>query len=103
MHIEVHTDHHIKGSETLSSSIQSTVETTLARFTHRITRVDVHVSDENGPKTGGDDIKCAMEARLEGMKPTGVTHHAAQLEDAVSGAADKLARVIDHTLGRRNA
>lgn len=103
MHIEVHTDHHIKGSESLTRSVQSTVEATLGRISHRITRVDVHLSDENGPKKTGDDIKCAMEARLEGLKPAGVTHHASQLEDAVSGAADKLLRVIDHTLGRLNA
>ncbi len=103
MHIEVHTDNHIKGSEALASSIQSTVEATLGRFSERITRVDVHVSDDNGPKKGGDDIKCAMEVRLEGLKPAGVTHHASQLEDAVSGAADKLLRVIDHTLGRLHA
>ena len=103
MHIEVRTDHHIRGSEALTTSIQSTVEATLGRFDDRITRIDVHLNDENGPKKGGEDIKCTMEARLVGLKPAAVTHHAAQLEDAVAGAAEKLLRLIEHTLGRLNA
>jgi hypothetical protein len=41
-----------------------------------------------------------MEARLEGRQPTAVTHEAESLDDAVSGAADKLKRVIESTLGR---
>jgi hypothetical protein len=103
MHIEVHTDHHIKGGAELTESVRSTVEAALGRYGERITRVDVHLSDENGAKKAGDDIKCAMEARMGGLKPSGVTHHATQLEDAVSGAVDKLTHVIDHTLGKLNA
>ena len=41
-----------------------------------------------------------MEARLEGRQPIAVTHQAATLDQAVDGAADKLARLIESTLGR---
>jgi hypothetical protein len=41
-----------------------------------------------------------MEARLEGRQPVAVTDHAATLEEAVHGAAHKLARLLDSTLGR---
>jgi hypothetical protein len=41
-----------------------------------------------------------MEARLDGRPPIAVTHHADTLGNAVSGAAEKLARSIEHTLGR---
>jgi hypothetical protein len=45
-------------------------------------------------------MRCMMEARLEGRQPLAVTHHAQTLGQAVDGAADKLCRLIDSTLGR---
>jgi hypothetical protein len=41
-----------------------------------------------------------MEARLEGRQPVAVTHQAASMDQAVEGAAHKLARLIENTLGR---
>jgi hypothetical protein len=41
-----------------------------------------------------------MEARLEGRQPIAVTDEAATVDLAVDGAADKLARLIEHTLGK---
>ena len=45
-------------------------------------------------------MRCRMEARLEGRKPVAVTHQAATLDEAVEGAAGKLIRLIESTLGR---
>lgn len=45
-------------------------------------------------------MRCMMEARLEGRQPIAVTHQAASLDQAVDGAADKLTKMIDSTLGR---
>ncbi len=64
--------------------------------------MEVHVSDVNGPKSGQDNKRCVMEARLEGRKPTAVTHQATTLEQAVDGAANKLKRSIESTLGRES-
>lgn len=100
MHIEVNTDNHIQGRSELTAQLQALVEDTLGRYADKITRVEVHLSDENGPKKGENDIRCAMEARLEGLKPMGATSHAAEVETAVASAADKLLRVIESTLGR---
>lgn len=41
-----------------------------------------------------------MEARLEGRQPIAVTHEAATGHQAIDGAADKLERFIESTLGR---
>jgi hypothetical protein len=41
-----------------------------------------------------------MEARPRGLKPIAVTEQAASLDQAVSAAADTLARTLDRTLGR---
>lgn len=100
MQIQINADHSIHGRETLNVHIQHVVESALGHLASRVTRVEVHVSDENGARAGGEDKRCMMEARLEGRSPAAVTHHAATLHDAVNGAANKLADLIDHTLGR---
>jgi ribosome-associated translation inhibitor RaiA len=77
------------------------VEAVLGRFEDRITRVEVHLSDENSrSKSHGDDMRCVMEARLAGLAPITVTEQAATVEQAVGGAADKLEKSIDRTLER---
>jgi ribosome-associated translation inhibitor RaiA len=100
MHIQINTDHNIKGHESLIAQIHSVVENTLSRFSDHITRVEVHLSDENGDKSGQNDKRCMLEARLEGHQPIAVIHEAATVDKAVDGAADKLARLIESTLGR---
>ncbi len=102
MHIEISTDRNIEGREELASHVKGVVEGALSRFSDRITRVEVHLSDQNSDKSGQDDKRCMMEARLEGRQPTAVTHQAASLGDAVDGAAEKLKRSLESTLGRLN-
>ena len=65
-----------------------------------ITRLEIHLSDQNADKSGQDDKRCMMEARLEGRQPIAVTHQAASLDQAVDGAARKFTRLIEGTLGR---
>jgi ribosome-associated translation inhibitor RaiA len=100
MQIQINTDHNIAGREALSAHITSVVEHALNHESSHVTRVEVHVADENGPKTGPKDIRCTMEARLERHQPIAVTFDAATLHQAVDGAAEKLARAVEHTLGR---
>ena len=101
MQIQINTDHNIEGRETLADRVSGVVEGALSRLSDHITRVEVHLSDENSAKKGGnDDMRCMMEARLEGRQPIAVTHWAATLDQAVDGAADKLTRSIESTLGR---
>ena len=101
MQIQINTGHNIEGHEALAAQVRSVVESALSRVSDHITRVEVHLSDENSDKKGGnDDMRCMMEARLEARQPIAVTHQAATLNQAVHGAADKLIRLIESTLGR---
>ncbi|MBE9092991.1 HPF/RaiA family ribosome-associated protein [Tychonema sp. LEGE 07203] len=101
MQVQINTDSNIEGNEAIAQQVESTIKDTLDRFGDRITHVDVHLSDENSDKKGGDnDMRCMIEARLKGLQPLAVTHQAATLDQAVDGAADKLTRLIDSTLGR---
>ena len=100
MQIHVNTDNHITRREELAEEVESVVQNSLTRFQGQITRVEVHIGDENSHKGGGNDLRCMMEARLEGHQPTAVTHHAASVMQAVAGATNKLKAALDHLLGR---
>ena len=100
MQILINTDHNIEGREAIADRLSAVVETALSRFGERITRVEVHISDENGDKFGLADKRCMMEARLAGRQPIAVTDDAATVDDAVEGATGKLTRLIESTLGR---
>lgn len=100
MQIKINTGHNIEGREALDAHLSGVVESALSRFSEHITRVEIHLTDENGRKSGQDDKRCVMEARLQSRPPIAVTHHAATLHQAVAGAADKLTRLIESTLGR---
>ncbi len=99
MKIQVNTDHNIEGHEALAAHVSSLVESALGRASEHITRVEVHLSDESAGKSGPDGKRCAMEARLHGRPPIAVSHQAATVHQAVNGAAEKLTRSIDGTLG----
>ncbi len=100
MQVQINTDYNIEGHEALAAQVRSIVESALRQSSTHITRVEVHLSDENSSKNGQNDKRCMIEARLEGRQPIAVTHQAATMDQAVDGAADKLARLIEHTLGR---
>jgi hypothetical protein len=102
MQIEINTDSNTAGSDKLSAHVKGVVEAELARFSKRITRVEVHLSDVNGKKGGQNDMRCMMEARLEGRPPIAVTSQETTLDEAVGAAAGKLKRLIESTLGRES-
>lgn len=101
MLIQVNTDRNIAGDDALAGHVEAVVGNALDRFSERITRVSVHLSDENSArKSGARDKRCLLEARLAGRRPISASHRAATLELAVDGAVEKLKRSLDSTLGR---
>ena len=102
MQIQINTDRNIEGDAGLTSHVSSTVEAALSRFAGHISRVEVHLSDENSSKKESkEDIRCMLEARITGKEPVAVTHEAATIHQAVDGALDKLTRLLDSTLGKQ--
>ncbi|KJH79651.1 HPF/RaiA family ribosome-associated protein [Pseudomonas sp. KSR10] len=99
MHVQVNS-HHIPGSVELHEWVGSTVEERLERFDEFLTRIEVHVSDENAQKAGADDKRCQIEARPKGHQAVSVTHKADSLQLAVEGAAEKMRHALDHLMGK---
>lgn len=100
MHFQVRTDSHIPNSEELTEKIRDEVEGALAeRYEGQIRRIEVYLQDLNGHKHG-DDKRCSIEVSLAGHQPVAAEDKAATVEDAVTGAVDKVLRVLEHTIGK---
>lgn len=95
MQILVRHDDVIHGSEKLTEMVQATMEDALSRFAEHVTTVECHFANE-----GATEVRCSLEVRFEGKKPVGCSHHAADLPVALEAAAGKMARMLDHDLGR---
>jgi len=98
--VQTNTGHTVEGGERMGKWVESEVESAMGELAEHITRVVVHVSDENAAKGGDHDKRCVMEARFEGHQPVAVTHEADSVDQAVEGAATRLRTALDHTLGR---
>ena len=96
MNIEIRTDKNIQGGERLISYVRAELTQEFQRYSERITHFSVHISDENGEKTGDHDKRCMIEARPAGMKPVAVTNKAANIDASIHGAIDKLKRSLEH-------
>jgi ribosome-associated translation inhibitor RaiA len=100
MNIQVNVGHCKGNHEHLIQHIETSVKNILGHLGNHITRIEVHLSDENNKKEGGNDKRCMMEARLEGHQPIAVTNVSRTISQAIEGAAGKLKSSLDHTLGR---
>ncbi len=66
MTIQFNTDNNITGSEELQAPLNAAIEKSLGRFSSQITRLEVHLNDENSHKKGQNDKRCMLEARMAG-------------------------------------
>ena len=80
MQIQIHTDHHIEGHEAFTAWAAGEIKDALVHHQDQITRVEAHMSDQNGHKGGLDDKRCVLEARLAGRQPMAATHAAIRLQ-----------------------
>ena len=100
MQVQVHTDDHIHGGESLAQWIQDEAGTRLARFREHITRLEVFLTDLDAGKSGAEDKRCRIEARVANRQPVTVTADADKMATAFVSAVDKLTRALDADLGR---
>lgn len=100
MQVILNTDHNLVARDGLSARVEAEVTAAIHRFSDRVTRVEVHLNDENSGKAGPADKRCMMEARLRGHPPLAVTAGAEDVDLALAAAAEKLTRALDSLLGR---
>ena len=80
---------------------ESEITSSLERFADWITRIEVHLTDENSAKKSGqDDIRCMMEARPSGHQPISIEVRAASTSPAIMEATEMLERRLDTMLSK---
>ena len=103
MQIQLNVDRKIESGPELARHVEHTAQNALERFNGQITRLEIHLNDENSDKKSGfNDKRCQVEARLAGLQPMSVRHHASTPEMAVDGAMEQLKRALENTIGRLN-
>lgn len=100
MNIQINTDHNIEGSAELDNFIKTSLSETFERFQNAITRIEVHLSDENAGKTAANDKRCLLEARVSHQQPIVVSHDADTIYQAIEMASEKLVRSLDSMAGK---
>ncbi|MCC7146305.1 MAG: HPF/RaiA family ribosome-associated protein [Phycisphaeraceae bacterium] len=101
MQVQIHFPD-VQTSPAILEHVQSHIDKGLKAFGERVTRVEVHLHDANGPKSGVDK-KCVIEVRLAGMQPFAVEDIAVDLYDAITAAAGKAERAVRHKIEREQA
>lgn len=102
MKIQFNTDKNIKGTEDFVAPLTLLIEDVLEKYSSQITRIEVHLSDEDGDKEGLKAIRCLIEARLSGMNPIAVSSQSDTEEQAVSESLNKLKSNLETILGRQS-
>ncbi|MBX7539582.1 HPF/RaiA family ribosome-associated protein [Qipengyuania sphaerica] len=101
MQVQFNSDSSVMGTENVASRIEARVREKLARFEDRLSRIEIHVHDENAHKHGHDDKACTIEARPRGGKPIGVTEGASTVDDAARRAAMTLSQRLNRHFGKQ--
>lgn len=99
MQIQVNTDNTIEGRERLIEQVEAIVSEGLSRFSDRLSRVEIHLSDVNGNR-GGNDKHCVLEARPNGMGPLVTTDQADTVDKVVRATTRKMVSSLDTTFGK---
>ncbi len=99
MQIQVNTDNAIEGHERLVEKIEIVIREGLTRFSDKITRVELHLSDVNGDR-GGNDKRCVIEVRPNGLDPVVTSDQADTVDKAVRSAIHKMVSLLDSTFGK---
>jgi ribosome-associated translation inhibitor RaiA len=96
--VQIRTDNQIVTDSEANDRLEQKVRAKLRRFEQRLTHVEVHVADVNGAKGGDADKRVTIETRPAGHPPVAVHAEAARVENAVTLAADKAAKALEHAL-----
>ena len=100
MQFQFNSDSSVMGTDNVAERIEAQLRHRIARYEERLTRIEVHVSDENAHKHGHDDKTCTIEARPRGGKPIGLHGKADKVDDAARKAANTLVQRLERVFGK---
>lgn len=103
MLIQFSSDNHVGDHAGVQHHATALVQKVLRPFRDHITRVDVHLTDENAHANHSNDKRCVMEARLDGFPPLVVTATSSNVAAALDSASRKLRRSVVSVEAKRRS
>ena len=100
MTIHLNTDKNLTIHQEYEDKIKNIINEGLGRFDDLVSRLEVHLSDENGSKEGLEDKRCLLEARISGKEPIAVTNLGNNYDLALTGAITKLKSKLETIAGK---
>lgn len=100
MEVFFNTDKNIESKERVEAYFTQRIQDDLKHYQDQVTRVEVHLSDKDGSKSGAKDKKCTIEVRPKGLNPLAVTSHEDKIEKAIDSATKKMASKLKTSLGK---
>ena len=101
MQVIINSDNQVDVDKDFVSHWQGEITYSLQRFSDWITRVEVHLTDENSKSKGGDDdIRCLLEARPADRKPVSVEVRGQSAEHALTDGISTLNRRLGTLLDK---
>ena len=92
----------VQHSDSLDEHVKKHVNDDLKYLADRVTRVEVHLHDDNAHKTGGNDCRCNLEARIAGHQPIAVDDTSDNLYKSITTASHKLGRAVKHHVDKHD-
>ena len=101
MKVQLNSDKNIAVDRRVNQFVREEVKRAIGRFSGKLTRIEIHLSDVNGrSKAGTPDKRCMVEARPAGHRPMAVTMVARNMRSAVQGSLSKLRNALETFFGR---
>jgi len=103
MEIQVRTDRHVRGDDSLIEFVASEVVKGLGPCVTRVMSAHVHLTADSVARLGSPDLRCLLEVRPRGHAPLAVIHAASTKDAAVRGAAADMRGVLERMFQRIDA
>lgn len=101
MQVIINSDNQIDVHESFVEHWRAGIAGSLKRFDGWVTRVEVHLTDENSnSRGGGDDIRCLLEARPADRQPVSVEVRDESPEKALAEGIQTLGRRLGTMLDK---
>lgn len=100
MDVQINSSNDINTSSETNFWAEEEIRRGLKRFDSRLTRIEVHLSDREGTKSGSIDTRCLIEARPTGFGPITASHDGDSISAAIAGATKKLTAALDRQFGK---
>lgn len=93
-------DGSIKTTDAMRAFVAQRLAAALGRFGNRIPRVEIRITDENGPR-GGIDKLCRVTATIAGAGPLMIEKRAGDFYEAIGRAANAVKQNVARRVSKR--